>query len=110
MYFLVKTIIRRYNRALENVVDVRLAFSRLNSAAPAHCVAEWESAIEAAEIDRQSQPSAMDIMHSQIKSGQSLKEIAAEIMKEDGLSISQVADNGEYTEWLLQGFNLEDDQ
>lgn len=92
------------------MVDVRLAFSRLSTAAPDHCVAEWESSIEAAEIDREDNPAAMDIMHSQIKCGQSLKEIAAEIMKEDGLSISQVADNGEYTEWLLQGLNLEDDQ
>ena len=76
-----KAIIKRYNRALENVVDARIAFDRLNSAAPAHCVADWESSIEAAEIERMADPAAMDIMHSQIKSGQTLKEITADIMR-----------------------------
>ena len=61
-------------------------------------------------MDRIHDPSAMDIMHSQIKTGQTLKEMAAEIMREDGLSVSPAADNGEQTEWILRGLCLEDDQ
>jgi hypothetical protein len=107
---LVKAIIRRYHRATENVVDARIAFDNLNEAAPAHCVAEWESTIETAEGDRQSNPAAMDVMHSKIKSGQTMKQITAELMREDGMDISAVPDNGDNTEWLLNGLNLEDDQ
>ena len=105
-----KSIIRRYNRALENVVDARIAFDRLNTAAPAHCVAGWESSIDAAELDRNSDPSAMDIMHLQFKSGLSLKEITAEIMREDSSERSLIPDNGDNTEWLLEGLHIEDEQ
>jgi len=106
----VKAVKGRYNRALENVVDARIAFERLNSAAPVHCVMDWESCIEAAELERATNPAAMDIMHSQIKSGQTLKDITADIMREDGMDISTVPDNGEHTEWLLQGLSIEDEQ
>lgn len=105
-----KAVTKKYNRALENVVDARIAFEQLNSAAPAHCVAEWESSIEAAELERATNPAAMDIMHSQIKSGRTLKTITADIMREDGMDISILPDNGEHTEWLLQGLNMEDEQ
>jgi len=106
----VKSIIRRYNRALENVVDVRIAFEQLNSAAPAHCVADWESSIEAAEMDRVNKPSSMDVMQSTIRKGRTMKQIAADIMREDGLEMSQMVDNGDHTDWILEGLNLEDEQ
>lgn len=91
-------------------MDARIAFEHLNSAAPDHCVADWESSIEAAELDRNSNPSSMDVMHSKIKSGQTLKEIRAEIMKEDVSEVSIVPDNGGHTEWLVQGLHIEDEQ
>ena len=71
----VKSIIRRYHRAIEEVVDARIAFDNLHSVAPAHCVVEWESEIETAEADRIKNPGAMDVMHSKIKSGQTMKQI-----------------------------------
>lgn len=105
-----KAVKRRYNRALENVVDARIAFDQLNSAAPAHCVADWESLIEVAELERPTNPAAMDVMHSQIKSGRTLKTTTADMMREDGLDVSVLPDNGDHTEWLLQGLNIEDEQ
>jgi len=49
----------------------------------------------------------MDIMQSRIKTGQTMKAITADIMREDGLSIF---DSGSSTEWLLEGLNIEDEQ
>ena len=105
-----KAIIRRYNRALENVVEARLAFQRLNDAAPSDAVDVWETSIQEAEVSRNEDPTAMDIMQSRIKTGQTMKAITADIMREDGLSISAVFDSGSSTEWLLEGLNIEDEQ
>ena len=105
-----KSIIRRYNRALENVVEARLAFDQLNSSAPLDSVDMWEASIRDAESERLVKPSSMDIMHSKIKTGQSLKEISAAIMTEDRKSNSAVPDDGGTTDWLLEGLNIEDEQ
>ena len=92
------------------MVDARIAFEHLNSAAPEHCVVTWLAAIETAEQDRVNDVAAMDIMHSEIKKGQTLKEIMAEIMTEDVQDASKVADKGDHTEWLLEGLYIEDEQ
>ena len=98
-----KTIISKYNRALENVVDACLAFRRLNDAAPVQLRVVWEEEIERAEKDRETNPLAMDIMHSRIKSGATLTEITTEIMREDSQSASTMPDDRSTTEWLLEG-------
>ena len=91
-------------------MDARIAFSRLDEAAPASSKAIWEDAIKEAESDRDYNSSSMDIMHSRIKTGATLKEITADLMREDGLSISLIPDDGNVTQWLLQGFLIEDEQ
>lgn len=105
-----KSIIGRYNRALENVVEARLAFDRLNDAAPLASVKIWEANVQEAEFARADNPAAMDIMQSKIKRGTTLKNITASIRRDDGLSQSAVLDNGDATDWLLQGFLIEDEQ
>jgi hypothetical protein len=55
-------------------------------------------------------PSAMDVMLSRISTGQSLKKITAAIMREDGLEIDVAPDNGNTTDWLLEGLRIEDEQ
>ena len=105
-----KTIVGRYNRALENVVEARLAFANLNDAAPAGSVDIWEATIQEAEAARIYEPSSMDIMQSKIKTGQTLNAITAAIRRDDGLSISAALDNGDATDWLLEGFLIEDEQ
>ena len=109
-FWSVKAIIRRYHRALENIVEARMAFQGLNDAAPTDAVDLWESSILEAEIVRSEDPASMGIMQSQIKTGQTMKAITADIMREDGLSISSVFDSGSSTEWLLEGLNIEDEQ
>jgi hypothetical protein len=106
----VKAIIRRYRRALENVVEARLAFQVLHDAAPTDAVDLWETSINEAEEARGDDPASMDVMQSQIKTGQTMKAITTEIMREDGLSISVVLDSGSSTEWLLEGLKIEDEQ
>ena len=106
----VKSVTRRYNRALESALDARIALQRLSDAAPPAALDEWDASILEAELRREVDVSAMDVMHSKIRSGQTLKEIITAIMREDGLSISEVADNGDITEWLSEGFDIEDEQ
>lgn len=105
-----KTIIGKYNRALENVVDTRIAFQRLDEAAPPESKAIWEEAILEAEREREVDPASMDIMLSKIKTGATVKEITADLMREDGLSVSAIPDDGNATQWLLEGFLIEDEQ
>lgn len=107
--FKVKSVIRRYNRALDSVVDSRTAHERLSTAAPADALDEWQSSILEAEKQRNIDTSSMDIMHSKIKSGQTLKEILTDIIREDTLSTSKTADNGDNTDWLLAGLDIEDE-
>ena len=79
-------------------------------AAPSDSIDVWEATIQEAESMRNRNPQAMDIMHSQIKSGQTLKEITTTIMREDGLSMNNLADNGDNTDWFLEGLDIEDEQ
>ena len=76
----VKAVIRRYNKALESAVDARIALEQLTNAAPPAALNEWEASILEAELRRDLDASAMDIMHSKIKSGQTMKKIIATIM------------------------------
>lgn len=105
-----KSVIGRYNRALENVLEARLAFGDLNEAAPVASVEEWEAAISEAEANRAYDPKSMDVMQSQIKTGQTLKAISAAIRRDDGLSRSAIVDDGDLTDWLLEGFMIKDEQ
>jgi len=106
----VRTIIGKYNRALENIVESRNAFLGLDNAAPPMSKAVWEESIAEAERQREFDPTSMDIMQSKIKTGATVKEIMADIMRKDGLSMSIVPDGGNATEWLLEGFMIEDEQ
>ena len=105
-----KAVVRRYRRAIENVVEARHAFQRLNDAAPSDTVDVWESMITDAEAARHRDPCSMDVMQSRIKTGETMKTITAAIMREDGLSLSTVIDSGSSTEWLLEGLKIEDEQ
>jgi hypothetical protein len=106
----VKSVIGRYKRALENITDARQAFAQLNDAAPPDSVDIWQASIQEAEAVRSNNPSAMDVMQSKISTGQSLKKITAAIMREDGLEIEVAPDNGNATDWLLEGLRIEDEQ
>ena len=70
----------------------------------------WEEEIAEAERQREFDVSSMDIMLSRIRSGATVKEITADLMREDGLSISKVPDDGNATQWILEGFLIEDEQ
>lgn len=110
MIFLkVKTILARYHRAVENEFDTRQAFDRLTSAAPTHCIEEWAASIETAEANRCTDPASMDIMHSIIQTGQSLKDIQAAMLKAD-LIDSLTENHDGYLDWLLEGMKIEDEQ
>ena len=53
----------------------------------------------------------MDVMQSRIKTGQSLKEITADIFKEQADNPAQrVTNDGGSTDWLLEGLKIEDEQ
>jgi hypothetical protein len=109
-FVLVKSVIAKYNRALENVVECRLAFSTLTEALPEGITAEWQTEIEDAESQRNRTPESMDIMHSRIKAGATIKEVTADLMRDDGLSRSRVPDDGTATNWLLEGLSIEEEQ
>jgi hypothetical protein len=51
----------------------------------------------------------MDIMHSRIQAGQSLKDIQAAMLKADRLEGLTNTQDG-YLDWLLEGLNIEDEQ
>jgi len=106
--FVAKSLIARYNRALQNVTESRRAFEQLDDAAPAE-KAVWLTEIEEAEAKRSSQPSAMDVMHSKIKTGATLKDVMAEIRRRDSEK-GAVKDDGTATDWLLEGLLIEDEQ
>jgi len=106
----VKSIIARYNRALENVTNCRAAFNQLTNALPQSTTADWLSQIEDAESERNIHPAAMDIMHSKVKIGATLKEATAQIMRDDRLSQSRVPDDGTATDWLFEGLHIEEEQ
>ena len=82
----------------------------MNDAAPQDSVDLWKATIAEAEEKRSTEPSAMDVMHSQIKTGQTLKELSTTIITEDRLGILAAPDDGGTTDWLLEGLNIEDEQ
>lgn len=91
-------------------MESRIAFQQLDEAAPPMSKAIWEEEIAEAERQREFDVSSMDIMLSRIRSGATVKEITADLMREDGLSISKVPDDGNATQWILEGFLIEDEQ
>lgn len=105
-----KSIIAKYNRALENVTECRIAFDRLNDALPESTTADWETQIQDAESHRNERPEVMDIMHSKIKAGATVKQVTADLRRDDGLSRSRVPDDGTATNWLLEGLSIEEEQ
>jgi len=106
----VKSVIARYRRAIENVTEARLSFQMLTDAAPPESVDIWSAAIEEAEAARSASPKSMDIMHSKIKTGQSLKQITAAVIQEDSMARNQNPDTIGTTDWILEGLNIEDEQ
>lgn len=107
---IVQAIIKRYKRALDNLVESRSAFDRLNEAVPPDYLDVWAATIEEAEAQRYANPSVMDVMQSRIKTGQSLKDITADLFREETTAQKPVPDTGSSTEWLLQGLKIEDEQ
>jgi hypothetical protein len=107
----VKAIIARYNRAVVNLAEARTAFKQLTDAAPVESVDIWQASIEESEQKRcHGDPTGMDIMHSRINTGQTLKEMCAAIMTEDGRARDTAPENGGTTDWLVEGFSIEDEQ
>lgn len=106
----VQTTIKRYKRALENLAEARSAFERLNETAPPEYVDIWETSIQEAESKRYLNPSAMDVMKSKINTGQTLKAITADILREETQAQRVLPDTGSSTDWILEGLQLEDEQ
>jgi hypothetical protein len=107
--FTVQAIIKRYNRALENLAEARSAFERLNEAAPADYLDVWDATIVEAELARNLNPSAMDVMQSKIKTGRTLKAITADILREETEAQRFAPDTGSSTDWILEGLKIEDE-
>ena len=106
----VQAIIKRYNRALENLAEARSAFERLNESAPADYVDVWDATIVEAESARNLNPSAMDVMQSKIKTGRTLKAITADILREETQAQRYSTETGSSTDWILEGLKIEDEQ
>jgi len=70
----------------------------------------WEATIVEAEAARNSNPSAMDVMQSRIKTGQTLKAITADILREETKAQHLAPDTGSSTDWILEGLKIEDEQ
>ena len=108
--FVVQAVIKKYRRAIDNLAEARSAFNRLNDAAPPLYTECWEVSITEAESARSTDPSSMDVMQSQIKTGQTLKEIMADILREEGRSQRVVTESGSSTDWILAGLRIEEEQ
>ena len=107
---IVETIIKRYKRALDNLSEARSTFDCLNDATPPDYVDVWEASIQEAESTRFENPFAMDIMQCCIKTGQTLKEITCDILREQTTAQKVVPVTGSSTDWLLEGLKIEDEQ
>jgi hypothetical protein len=81
----------------------------LTSAAPPESIDIWKATIEEAEAQRSKCPKAMDVMHSKIKTGQTLKSITAAVMQED-LTSRNFGPEGSSTDWIVEGLNIEEEQ
>ena len=82
----------------------------LNETAPPDYVDVWEATILEAESARNLNPAAMDIMQSRIKTGQTLKAITADILREETQAQRPSPDAGSSTDWILEGMQIEDEQ
>jgi hypothetical protein len=105
----VKSVIGRYRRAVENLVEARQAFDSLTSAAPPDSIDVWKATIEEAEAARSQSPKSMDMMHSKIKTGQTLKAITSAVMQED-LTSQNFGPESTSTDWIVEGLNIEEEQ
>ena len=105
-----KSVTAWYQRALENASEARHSFQMLTDAAPIESVDVWKADIEEAEATRSNTPSAMDIMHSKIKTSQSLKVITAAVMQEDMVARNDGHDVIGITDWILEGLHIEEEQ
>jgi len=108
--YIVKAVIARYRRAVGNILEARQSFQLLTKAAPQESIDNWNAAIQEAEAARSGSPKAMDIMHSKIKTGQTLKAIKAAVMQEDMASRIHAPESIGTTDWILEGLNIEDEQ
>lgn len=90
-------------------MDARQAFESLTNAAPPESIDVWKATIEEAEAERSKSPKAMDVMHSKIKTGQTLKAITAAVMQED-LTSQNFGPSGSNTDWIVEGLNIEEEQ
>jgi hypothetical protein len=106
----VKAVIGRYRRAVENVTEARQAFRELTKAAPSDSVDVWKATIEEAEENRSQSPKTMDIMHSKIKTGRTLKEITAAVLQTEMDARTLSPNTVGATDWLLEGLVIEDEQ
>jgi len=52
----------------------------------------------------------MDVMQCRIKTGQTLKEITADILREQTRAQKVVPVTSSSTDWLLEGLKIEDEQ
>jgi hypothetical protein len=95
---------------VENLSEARQSFKMLTEAAPPDSVDVWTATIEEAEAAQSKSPQLMDVMHSKIKTGQTLKAIRAAITEEDAAAATVSADGNSTTDWLLEGFHIEDEQ
>jgi hypothetical protein len=95
---------------VENVTEARQSFQMLTDAAPPESVDVWNSEILEAEAARGISPKSMDIMHSRIKTGQTLKSISSAVIQEDLDKNIQTPNSIGTTDWLVEGLNLEDEQ
>jgi len=105
-----KTIIAKYHRALDNATSSREYFDDLDRAAPQAQRDEWKESIEVAEKARLTDVDEMDYMLPQYTNGATLKEIEADMAKQDSRSPDPAADNGSITSWLIKGLKIEDSQ
>jgi hypothetical protein len=87
-----------------------LAFEKLNNALPTTTTGLWEHEIQEAEKSRPNNPASMDIMHSRIKCGDSLKSITHQITQREEMSKNSSKEEGTTTKWLLDGLQIEDEQ
>jgi hypothetical protein len=106
----VTAVIGRYRRAAESVSEARQSFLDLTAAAPPEAVDIWKATIEEAEDIRSESPKAMDVMHSKIRTGRTLKAITAAIMQEDMDARNISPNNIGTVDWLLEGLHIEDEQ
>jgi len=95
---------------VENVSEARQSFKMLTDAAPPDSVDVWTATIEEAEAARSKSPHSMDVMHSKIKTGQTLKAIRAAITEEDAAAPTFSDDGNSITDWILEGFHIKDEQ